>query len=76
MKKITPGKIVMHIFLILFSVVQLYPLYWLFTFSLKDNNLIRNNNDFFKIKIHYFDYPFFYIFFAFFLKSSPAIFSR
>lgn len=44
MKKIKPGNVIVHIFLIIYAVVQLYPLYWLFTFSLKDNNEIFGGN--------------------------------
>lgn len=44
MKKFSLGRTIVHIFLILFSIIQIYPLYWLFTFSLKDNNEIFGGN--------------------------------
>lgn len=38
------GKGVLYLFLILWSVVSIFPIYWLFTFSLKDNNEIFGGN--------------------------------
>jgi len=43
-KNVKPGRIIVHALLILFSIVQIFPLYWLFTFSLKDNNEIFGGN--------------------------------
>ena len=37
MKKIKPGNIIMQILLIVFAAMQLFPLYWMITFSLKGN---------------------------------------
>ena len=37
-KKIKNGKtIITHILLMIFALIQIYPLFWLFEFSLKDN---------------------------------------
>lgn len=36
-KKLTPVKVVMYSGLIFWTIIQLFPLYWLFTFSLKSN---------------------------------------
>lgn len=33
-----------HVFLIIFAFIQIYPLFWLFEFSLKDNNEIFGGN--------------------------------
>lgn len=41
---IRPGSVITHIFLMLFAVIQIYPLFWLFGFSLKDNNEIFGGN--------------------------------
>lgn len=35
---------VVHVFLLLFAAIQIYPLFWLFEFSLKDNNEIFGGN--------------------------------
>ncbi len=43
-KKMTPGRVVLHVFLIFYAIIQIFPLYWLFTFSLKDNNEIFGGN--------------------------------
>ncbi len=43
-KTITPKKVILHIFLLFYAVIQIFPLYWLFTFSLKDNNEIFGGN--------------------------------
>ena len=40
MKKRKTGSVVTYIFLALFTVVQIYPLFWMFCFSLKNNNEI------------------------------------
>lgn len=37
MKKIKIGNVVIQIFLVAFAIVQLFPLYWMVTFSLKGN---------------------------------------
>ena len=40
-KKIKNGKtIITHILLMIFALIQIYPLFWLFEFSLKDNSEI------------------------------------
>lgn len=44
MKKIKLSKLVIQIILIVFAVIQLYPLVFLFFFSLKDNNEIYSGN--------------------------------
>lgn len=38
------GKILLQVFLILYAVIQLYPLIWMLFFSLKDNNEIFGGN--------------------------------
>jgi len=38
------GNIVKYTVLILFAVIQIFPLYWLFSFSLKDNSEIFGDN--------------------------------
>ncbi len=43
-KKITAGTILTQLFLILWLVMCLFPLYWLFTFSLKNNSEIFGGN--------------------------------
>lgn len=43
-KKISPVKLVIHLFLMMVAVIQIYPLFWLFTFSLKDNAEIFGGN--------------------------------
>lgn len=42
MKKL--GNILIHTFLVLVAIIQIYPLFWLFEFSLKDNNEIFGGN--------------------------------
>ena len=38
-KKMKNGKtIITHILLMIFALIQIYPLFWLFEFSLKDNS--------------------------------------
>lgn len=44
MKKHTAGKIVSQIFLVFWLILCLFPLYWLFSFSLKDTQEIMNTN--------------------------------
>lgn len=44
MKKIEPGNIIIQIFLIVFAAIQLFPLYWMITFSLKGNMEIFGGN--------------------------------
>ncbi len=44
MKKIKMGDIVAQILLIAFAAVQLSPLYWMITFSLKGNMEIFGDN--------------------------------
>lgn len=46
MKKIkrSPANIILYAFLALWTLVQLFPLYWMLTFSLKDNNEIFGAN--------------------------------
>lgn len=43
-KKLTPVKVVMYSGLIFWTIIQLFPLYWLFTFSLKSNAEIFGGN--------------------------------
>ena len=44
-KKIKNGKtIITHILLMIFAFIQIYPLFWLFEFSLKDNSEIFGGN--------------------------------
>ncbi|MDU6264506.1 MAG: carbohydrate ABC transporter permease [Anaerocolumna aminovalerica] len=43
-KKIKIGSIIITIILVLWAVIQLFPLYWMFTFSLKDNSEIFGAN--------------------------------
>ena len=43
-KKWTVGKILEHVFLILWLLLCLFPLYWMFTMSLKDTNEIFGGN--------------------------------
>ncbi|MHB8062867.1 MAG: carbohydrate ABC transporter permease [Ruminiclostridium sp.] len=42
--KVGPGKICLRIILVLWAFIQLFPLLWLFTFSLKDNQEIFGGN--------------------------------
>lgn len=42
--KMTPARLIVYIFLILWTIIQIFPLYWLFTFSLKDNAEIFGGN--------------------------------
>lgn len=44
MKKIKPTRVFLHIILVAFAVVQIYPLLFLTFFSLKDNNEIYSGN--------------------------------
>ena len=44
MKEIKPGNIIMQILLIAFAAMQLFPLYWMITFSLKGNMEIFGGN--------------------------------
>lgn len=44
MKKIKLGNVIVQIFLIAFAVIQLFPLYWMITFSLKGNMEIFGGN--------------------------------
>ncbi len=44
MKKIKPTKVLLHMILVAFAVVQTYPLLFLAFFSLKDNNEIYSGN--------------------------------
>lgn len=44
MKEIKPGNIIMQILLIVFAAMQLFPLYWMITFSLKGNMEIFGGN--------------------------------
>ena len=44
MKKIKPGNIIIQILLIAFTAMQLFPLYWMITFSLKGNMEIFGGN--------------------------------
>ena len=44
MKKIKPTKVLLHILLIAFAIIQIYPLLFLAFFSLKDNNEIYSGN--------------------------------
>ncbi len=44
MKKFKNGGIGTYIFLIIFTVIQIYPLFWMFCFSLKTNNEIFGDN--------------------------------
>ena len=43
-KKLTPSRTVTYAFLVIWAVIQLFPLYWLFTFSLKNNKEIFGGN--------------------------------
>lgn len=42
--RITPARIILYVFLIFWTFFQLFPLYWLFTFSLKSNKEIFGGN--------------------------------
>ena len=44
MKKISPARTILYVVLILFAVIQIYPLIFLLFFSLKDNNEIYGGN--------------------------------
>ena len=44
MKKHNISDVVINFLLMLFAVIQVFPLYWLFTFALKDNNEIFGGN--------------------------------
>ena len=39
-RKLTPSLVLIHILLIILVVINLFPLYWMMTFSLKDNDEI------------------------------------
>lgn len=43
-KKITPSKIIIQIVLLIWTVINLFPLYWLASFSLKNNTEIFGEN--------------------------------
>ena len=43
-KRFSVGQLLIQLFLIIWTVACLFPLYWLFTFSLKDNNEIFGGN--------------------------------
>ena len=43
-KKLSVGKILTQVFLVLWLIVCLFPLYWMFTMSLKDTNEIFGGN--------------------------------
>lgn len=43
-KKMTPGKVVVYIFLLIWAFINLFPIYWMFTFSLKSNEEIFGAN--------------------------------
>jgi raffinose/stachyose/melibiose transport system permease protein len=40
----TPGKVIVQISMALWAIINIFPLYWLFTFSLKDNSEIFSGN--------------------------------
>jgi raffinose/stachyose/melibiose transport system permease protein len=40
----TPGKCIVRILLALWAIINIFPLYWLFTFSLKNNSEIFSGN--------------------------------
>lgn len=42
--KVRPSQIILYAFLGLYTVIQVYPLIWLFLFSFKDNNEIYSGN--------------------------------
>lgn len=42
--KMSPGKILCGVILAVWTVVSIFPLYWMITFSFKDNNEIFNGN--------------------------------
>lgn len=44
MKRIKPSSMVSQFFLVLWAILQIFPLYWLLTFSLKDNADIFQGN--------------------------------
>lgn len=44
MKKIEIGKLLKYVILIIIAIIQLFPLYWLITFSLKSNVEIFGEN--------------------------------
>ena len=44
MKKIKPGSIVQYTILTIWAIVNLFPLYWMVTFSLKENSEIFGDN--------------------------------
>lgn len=44
MKKIKPGSVIQYLLLTLWALINLFPLYWLVTFSLKENKEIFGDN--------------------------------
>ena len=42
--KLKPGRTLIYLILCIYAVIQLFPLFWLVTFSLKDNNQIFGDN--------------------------------
>lgn len=44
MKKVNISDVIINFLLMVFALIQLFPLYWLFTFALKDNNEIFGGN--------------------------------
>ena len=42
--KLKPGRKLIYLILCVYAVIQLFPLFWLLTFSLKDNNQIFGDN--------------------------------
>ena len=42
--RMTPARAITYLFLVIWAVIQLFPLYWLFTFSLKNNKEIFGGN--------------------------------
>lgn len=43
-KKMTPGKVVIYILLLFWLFINIFPIYWMFTFSLKSNEEIFGAN--------------------------------
>jgi len=43
-KGLRPGKVILQVLLVIWALINLFPLYWLFTFSLKDNREIFGGN--------------------------------
>lgn len=44
LSRIKPGRALVYVVLCIYAVIQLFPLFWLLTFSLKDNNQIFGDN--------------------------------